>query len=191
MRNEYPLTAAQNMHYRWIREYGTQQVSGLSIVASLKAELDFGLFKKCLQLEIQRYGCTRVRFTKPDEKGEVRQYIIKHDARDIPLKDLSGMTMEEADDLMQQWAYQTFDGNNIPMCEFIMLKLPEGYNGFFVHMDHRLIDSCGLVVMINDIMKLYTHYRFGAEYPEDLADYEQVLKKDLERSGNEKRFLND
>ena len=191
MRNEYPLTAAQNMHYRWIREYGTQQVSGLSIVASLKAELDFGLFKKCLQLEIQRYGCTRVRFTKPDEKGEVRQYIIKHDARDIPLKDLSGMTMEEADALMQQWAYQTFDGNNIPMCEFIMLKLPEGYNGFFVHMDHRLIDSCGLVVMINDIMKLYTHYRFGAEYPEDLADYEQVLKKDLERSGNEKRFLKD
>ena len=28
------------------------------------------------------------------------------------------------------------------MCEFTMLKLPEGYNGFFLHMDHRLIDSC-------------------------------------------------
>ena len=69
MRNEYPLTAAQNMHYQWIREYGTQQVSGVSIVASLKAELDFGLLKKCIQLEIKRYGCMRVRFTKPDDKG--------------------------------------------------------------------------------------------------------------------------
>ena len=55
---------------------------------------------------------------------------------------------------MQQWAYETFDGDNIPMCEFIMLKLPEGYNGFFLHMDHRLIDSCGLVVMIEDLIPI-------------------------------------
>ena len=188
MRNEYPLTAAQNMHHQWIREYGTQQVSGVSIVASLKAELDFGLLKKCIQLEIKRYGCMRVRFTKPDENGKVRQYIIKHDPRDIPLKDLTGLSLDKADDEMQQWAYQTFDGDNRPMCEVTMVKLPEGYNGFFVHMDHRLIDSCSLVVMINDIMKLYTHYRFGSEYPEDLAAYEQVPRNDLAKASNEKRF---
>ena len=191
MRKEYPLTAAQNMHYQWIREYKTQQVSGVSIVASLKAELDFGLLKKCIQLEIKRYGCTRLRFTKPDENGEIRQYLIKHDARDIKLKDMTGMTLEEADNIMQNWAYETLDGDNRPMCEFLMVKLPEGYNGFFVHMDHRLIDSCGLVVMVNDLMQLYTHYRFGAEYPADLADFEKVLEADLQKAGNEKRFAKD
>ncbi len=191
MRKEYPLTAAQNMHYQWIREYKTQQVSGVSIVASLKAELDFGLLKKCIQLEIKRYGCIRLRFTKPDENGEIRQYLIKHDARDIKLKDMTGMTLEEADNIMQNWAYETLDGDNRPMCEFLMVKLPEGYNGFFVHMDHRLIDSCGLVVMVNDLMQLYTHYRFGAEYPADLADFEKVLEADLQKAGNEKRFAKD
>ena len=191
MRKEYPLTAAQNMHYQWIREYKTQQVSGVSIVASLKAPLDFGLLKKCIQLEIQRYGCMRLRFTKPDEKGEIRQYLIKHDARDIPLKDMSGMSLAEADDVMQNWAYQTLDGDNRPMCEVVMVKLPEGFNGFFVHMDHRLIDSCGLVVMVNDLMSLYTHYRFGAEYPADLADFETVLANDLQKANNEKRFAKD
>ncbi|MBP3297814.1 MAG: chromosome condensation protein [Lachnospiraceae bacterium] len=191
MRKEYPLTAAQNMHYQWIREYKTQQVSGVSIVASLKAPLDFGLLKKCIQLEIQRYGCMRLRFTKPDEKGEIRQYLIKHDARDIPLKDMSGMSLAEADDVMQNWAYQTLDGDNRPMCEVVMVKLPEGFNGFFVHMDHRLIDSCGLVVMVNDLMSLYTHYRFGAEYPADLADFESVLANDLQKANNEKRFAKD
>ncbi|MBR1506397.1 MAG: chromosome condensation protein [Eubacterium sp.] len=191
MRNEYPLTAAQNMHYQWIREYNTQQVSGVSIVASLKAELDFGLFKKCIQLEIERYGCTRLRFTKPDKDGNIKQYIIKHDARDIELVDMTGMTLAEADDTMQRWAYETLDGNNVPMCEFKMVKLPEGYNGFFVHMDHRLIDSCGLVVMVNDLMKLYTHFRFGSEYPSDLADFETVLKNDLDKASNEKRFAKD
>ena len=101
MKKTYPLTAAQNMHYRWIKEYGTQQVSGLSIVAALKAELDFGLLKKCIELEMERYGCMRVRFTKADKDGNVQQYLVKKDHRDIPIKDLTGMSMKEADDLMQ------------------------------------------------------------------------------------------
>ena len=191
MRKEYPLTAAQNMHYRWIKEYKTQQVSGVSIIASLKAELDFGLLKKCIELEIERYGCLRLRFTKPDKKGEIKQYIVDKDTRDIPIKDLTGMTLAEADDLMQQWAYQTLDGDDIPMCEIYMMKLPEEYNGFFIHMDHRLIDSCGLVVMVNDLMQLYTHYRFGTDYPQDLADFEEVLESDLKKANSEKRFAKD
>ena len=191
MRKEYPLTAAQNMHYQWIREYNTQQVSGVSIVASLKAELDFGLLKKCIQMEMDRYGCLRLRFTKPDKDGNVRQYLIKHDSRDIPLKDLSGMTLKEADDLMQSWAYETMDGDNRPMCDIFMVKLPEGYNGFFIHMDHRLIDSCGMVVMVSDLMQLYTHYKFGTEFPPALADFETTLANDLQKANNEKRFARD
>lgn len=191
MKEYYSLTAAQKMHHGWIQKYKTQQVSGVSVVASLKSELDFGLLKKCIQLEFQRYGCMRVRFTKPDEKGEVKQYLVKEDTRDIPIRDLSGMTLAQADEKMQQWAYQTFDGDDIPLCDVSMVKLPEGYNGFFIHMDHRLIDSCGLVVMINDLMQLYTHYRFKADYPRNLADYEKMLKKDIKRAENEKRFLKD
>ena len=192
MRNYYPLTAAQKMHHNWILDYGTQQVSGVSVVASVQAELDFGLLKKCIQMETERSGCTRVRFTKPDKEGNVKQYIEKQDPRDIELKDLSGMeSLAKADELMQQWAYETFDGNNIPMCEFTMLKLPEGYNGFFLHMDHRLIDSCGLVVMIEDLFQLYTHYRYGTACPQELVDFETVLKKDLAKAGNEKRFAKD
>lgn len=191
MRKYYPLTAAQKMHHDWILDYKTQQVSGVSVIASLQTEIDFGLLKKCIQLEFERYGCMRIRFTKPDANGQVKQYIVEREDRDIPIKDLSGMTMEEADNLMQQWAYETFDGDDIPLCDVTMMKLPDGYNGFFIHMDHRLIDSCGLIVMINDLMKLYTHYRFGSAYPEDLADFETVLVKDLKRANNEKRFAKD
>lgn len=191
MSNYYELTAAQKMHHNWIQKYKTQQVSGVSVVASLLASVDFGLLKKCIQLEFERYGCMRVRFTKPDAKGEVKQYLVDREKRDIPLKDLSGMTMVQADELMQKWAYETFDGDDIPLCDVTMVKLPDGYNGFFIHMDHRLIDSCGLVVMINDILEIYAHYHFQSDYPQDLADYEEVLKKDLKRATNEKRFAKD
>ena len=53
MTNYYPLTAAQKMHHNWIMDYGTQQVSGVSVVASVQAELDFGLLKKCIQMETE------------------------------------------------------------------------------------------------------------------------------------------
>lgn len=191
MKEYYLLTAAQKLHYNWMKTYKTQQVSGVSIVASLQAELDFGLLKKCIQLEFERYGCMRVRFTKPDKKGEIKQYLVARETRDIPMKDLSAMSMEQADSLMQQWAYETFDGDDIPLCDVTMVKLPEGYNGFFMHMDHRLIDSCGLVVMVNDLMQLYTHYKFQSPYPDKLADFEEVLEKDLKRANNEKRFAKD
>ena len=184
----YPLTAAQNMHYRWIKEYGTQQVSGLSVIASLKTEIDFDLLKKCIGLEMDRYGCMRIRFTKADKDGNVQQYLVSKEEKDIPLKDLSDMTLNEADSVMQEWAYRTFDGDDISLCEVFMMKLPEGFNGFFIHIDHRLIDSCGIFVMINDIMALYTHYKFGTDFPEDLVDYEEMLKQDLKKASNEKRI---
>ena len=191
MKKTYPLTAAQKMHDRWIREYKTQQVSGLSIVAALQTELDFEILERCIREEMERYGCMRVRFTKAEKTGETQQYIISKDTRKIPIKDLSEMSMEEADNTMQNWAYETFDGDDIPMCDVYMVRLPENYRGFFIHMDHRLIDSCGVMVMTGDILTLYTHYKFGSEYPRELADYEEQLQSDLHKAGNEKRFAKD
>ncbi|MCR4832461.1 MAG: chromosome condensation protein [Butyrivibrio sp.] len=191
MSTKYPLTAAQKLHYRWIRQYNTQQVSGLSAVASLKTDLDLDLLKKCIEKELERYRCLQVQFTKPDNSGEIFQYIPEKRIIPISCKDLSEMSLTEADNIMQSWAYHTFDGDDIPMCEFILVKLPDNYNGFFIHIDHRLMDSCALVIMINDIMSLYTHYRFGSDYPEALADYETVLVSDLKKATSEKRFLKD
>ena len=60
MMKQYPLTAVQKMHDDWIKKYKTQQVSGVSVVASVQAELDFGLLKKCIQMETERSGCVFV-----------------------------------------------------------------------------------------------------------------------------------
>lgn len=187
MRKTYPLTAAQNMHNRWIREYKTQQVSGLSIVAAFKLDIDTDILKKCIEQEKKRYSCLRLRFTAPDANGDVKQYIADYQPEKITEHDFTSMTLQEADDIMQKWAYETFEGDDIPMCEFRIVKLPEEYTGFFVHMDHRLNDSVGVAVMVTDIMKLYKHYKYGADMPEPLADFEKVLISDLEKASNGKR----
>lgn len=186
-----PLTAAQLIHQRPILEYGTQQVANICISMTLQAPLDFGLLKQCLQLEYERYECLRVRFTKPDETGMVKQYVAAHEDRDIRYENLAGLSMEEADRLLQEWSCQVFEGDNIPMNEFVMVSLPEGYNGLFFRIDHRLIDSCGVIIMVNDIMELYCHFLFQSPYPEALSSYQDMVKRDLEKAADEKRIARD
>ena len=191
METLYPLTASQNMHYQWIKQYHTQQVSGVSIVMAVKLDLDFKTLTRCINEETKRYGCLNLQFTAPDEKGEIKQYFKRKNHRNIKILNLSAMTFIQAEEAMQSMAYETFDGNDIPMYQFIMVRLPDGFNGFFVHLDHRLVDSCAIAVMVKDIMALYGHYKYGKAYPEKLASFEDALVKDLEKSGNKKRFERD
>ncbi len=187
----YPLAGSQNLHHRWIEQYGTQQVSNLSCIAALQTELDFDLLKKCIEMEYDRSECLRIQFTAPDENGVTSQYIAPAYPEEITLRDYSGMTLNEARTLMQNWAYETIDGTDRPMCEITLMKLPEGYNGFFIHADHRLLDAIGLGFVVTDIIRLYCHFAFGSVEPDAPASFTAQLEKDLSRSNGTKRFEKD
>ena len=189
----YPLTPAQNMHNIWIHDYGTQQVSGLSVVVAMQAPIEFDKLEKSIRLTYKRFGCMRLQFTKPDKNGNVKQYLAsaQKGLGDFETVDLSDKTREEADDVMQNWAYVTFDGDHVPMCEFKLVILPKGFRGFFLHMDHRLIDSSGLVGIVGDIFAQYSHMVLGAPAPEEPADFIEVLERDLKKQTNEKRAEKD
>ncbi len=187
----YELTPAQKAQYQKIREYHTQQVANICVSMSLQAPLDFGLLKKCIQLEYERYECLRIRFTAPDQEGNIRQFISPKEHRDIRHVNLAGGSNEDAYRIMHGWSETPFEGDDVPLNEFIMITLPEGYNGIYLKIDHRLADSCAVTVMVNDIMELYCHYRFGTPYPDALSSYTEMLEKDLQRSCNEKRRAKD
>ncbi len=187
----YPLNVGQMLQYLPIRETGTQRCCNISVFSGLQTEIDFDLLKRCIKDEYRRYECLRLRFTAPDEEGFVQQYIAERDDRDVPFLDLSDRTMEEADAYLQELTFEEFRDAEIPMVEITMVRMPEGYNGMYIHVDHRLVDSSGLIVMVNDIMELYCHYRFGSDYPEPLASFEEVLISDLEKAGNSKRQARD
>ncbi|MBR3571033.1 MAG: chromosome condensation protein [Oscillibacter sp.] len=187
----YPLNVGQMLQYLPIRETGTQRCCNISVFCGLQSPIDFGLLKHAVQDEFRRADCLRLRFTAPDENGNVMQYVAERDDRDVPMLDLSGMSMTEADAYLQAKTYEEFNAPDIPMAEFTMVKMPEGYNGLYIHIDHRLTDSTALIVTVNDIMEIYCHYRFGSEYPAPLASFIEVLKKDLEKANNAKRQSKD
>ncbi len=187
----FDLTPAQKAQYQKIQEYKTQQVANICVSMTLQSPLDFGLLKKCIQLEYERYECLRVRFTAPDKNDEIKQYVIPEEHRDIRYVDLSGKSDEDAYNTMLQWSKIPFTGSNIPLSEFIMITLPGGFNGMYLKVDHRLADSCAVTVMVNDIMELYCHYRFGSAYPEDLSSYTDMVEKDLKKSTLPKKVAKD
>lgn len=187
----YPLTAAQKLHESALHEFDAPQILNIGVCLTLQADLDFGLLKKCIQLEYERYESLRVRFTKPNEHGEIFQYIVPHEDRDIRFVDFRGKTLDESYEMMEQRSAEPFERIDSPMNEFIMVSLPEGYQGIYIRIDHTIADSSSVIVMVNDIMELYCHYAFGNPYPADLQSYEKCLQKDFEKASNQKRKAKD
>ena len=179
----FPLTAAEKLHLLAVQEFNPQVVN-IGVCLTMKANLDFGLLKKCIQLEYQRCDSLRIRFTPPDDSGEIRQYIAPFDSRDIRFVDFTGKSQEEIQKTMYDWTAVPFARYDSPMNEFVMVSLPDGYQGMYLLFDHMLTDSCGVIAMVKDIMELYSHYVFGTPYPQPLLSYRDAAEADLKKAAD-------
>ncbi len=187
----YPLAPAQATQHQLAKEFGTSQVLNICVCSTLKANINFGLLKQCIQEEFKRSECLRIRLTEPDENGDVMQYIAPHDSRDIELVDMSGLSEDEVNKKLEQWSFKAFSKPHAPMVDIKMIKLPDGYQGLYISIDHRLADSSAMIVIINDIMELYCHYVFKSPYPQPLPLYTEALEKDLEKEKKQKKIDRD
>ena len=77
------------------------------------------------------------------------------------------------------------------MNEFVMVSLPDGYQGMYLLFDHMLTDSCGVIAMVKDIMELYSHYVFGTPYPQPLLSYRDAAEADLKKAADPIRHAKD
>lgn len=180
----FPLTSAEKLHLLAVQEFSRPQVVNIGVCLTLKASLDFGLLKKCIQMEYERCDSLRLRFTEPGADGEVRQYIVPHEDRDISFVDFTGKSSEEISAAMYRWTEIPFSRWDSPMNEFIMVSLPDGYQGIYLRIDHMLTDSCGVIFMVNDIMELYCHYIFNTPLPCPLISYRDAVDIDLKKDSD-------
>lgn len=187
----FPLTSAEKIHLSAVQEFSNPQVVNIGVCLTLKASLDFGLLKKCIQMEYERCDSLRLRFTKPDKNGEILQYFVPQESRDIRFVDFTGNTSEEIDAQMYHWTAIPFKRYDSPMNEFIMISLPDGYQGIYLRIDHMLTDSCGIIFMINDIMELYCHYLFNTPLPAPLFSYRDAAASDFKKAADPVRSAKD
>lgn len=189
-RKLYPLTASQKMHYFTIQYCPMKQVLNIATSLTIEADIDFGVLKQSIYEVYDRYESMRLRFCR-DENGEVMQYVVPHEERDIPYFEFSHWKFEDAENEMKKWSRVPFERFDSPMNKVVMISMPDGYKGIYLLVDHMTMDAQSIVLFFKDVITIYCHKMYGYDYPKPLASYIEQLEKDLKYEANSKALNRD
>ena len=174
----YPLCAAQKLHYYTVR-YSPAQVLCIGTGLYVKQDVDFNLLKKAIYEAYKRFDTMRVRFTK-EEDGTVYQYIVPNEERDIEFCDFSEWEEDAIKKEMERWTSIPFERFNSPMNKIVMVKMPDGYNGTYMKVDHMTMDSSSIVGFSRTVLETYSIMKYGAKIKQaPVKPFIPQLEKDL------------
>lgn len=178
----YPLTAAQRLHNYTIK-FCPPQVLCIGTGLYVKQEIDFPLLKKAIYKAYQMFETMRLRFVQ-DEDGTVYQYISPFEEREIRFMDFSRQSEEDAHRELRRQTAIPFERFNSPMNEVIMIKLPNGYGGLYLKVDHTTMDSSSIIGFNEVVLRTYCNMKYNTPAAKPLKPYIPQLEKDLEYENN-------
>ncbi|MGN0675635.1 MAG: condensation domain-containing protein [Oscillospiraceae bacterium] len=174
----YPLAAAQRLHNYTIKYCPKHQVLCIGTGLYVKDDVDFNVLRKAIHKAYERFDSMRLRFIQ-DEDGTVYQYVVPFEEREIPFFDFSKWNEEDAHNEMRKWTAIPFERYNSPMNKVVMVKLPGGYNGIYLKVDHMTMDSSSIIAFDRDVLELYCAEKYGTPEPAPMQSYIKALEKDL------------
>lgn len=176
----YPLTAAQKLHFFSQQYCPKKQVLNIGTSLTIEQELDWDALKSAIYQAYERCDSMRLRFAQ-DKEGNVYQYVVDREERDIEYFDFRHWQMEHAEDKLREWTQIPFERLDSPMNRIVMIALPDGFNGVYMLVDHMTMDAQALVLFLKDIIEIYCHMKYeGIAAPKAMSSYIEQLKKDLE-----------
>ena len=181
----YPLPAALRMHNYTVKYCPKTEVLNIGTGLYVQIDVDFDLLKKAIYKAYERWEAMRLRFVE-DENGEVYQYIVPNEEREIPFVDFSRWREKAAHDEMSRWTEVPFKRLNSPMNRIVMVKLPDGFNGMYLCVDHMTMDSSSIFGFHRDVLELYCNMKYGTDMPKPMTSYIQQIEKDLAYEENSK-----
>ena len=180
----YPLTTAQKMHFFTLKFCPLKQVLNIGTSVTVEGELDFPVLKQAVYQAYERQEAMRIRFTDEID-GEIYQYIAPKEERDIEEMDFRGKTMEEAEEILRKITEVPFARVDSPLNRVILIKMPDGYQGIYLLVDHMTMDSYSIITLVTDILMIYCSLKYGMEYPAPMRSYIEAVKHDLKYAGSE------
>lgn len=175
----YPLTVAQKFHFYYQNFCPKKEVLNVGTSLTIETELDYKVLKESIFKAYERCESMRLRFAE-DKEGNWYQYVVDREERDIEFVDFSGQSMEEAEHIMTEWTRVPFKRQDTPMNRIVMIRMPDGYQGVYLLVDHMTMDAQSLIAFLKDIIELYCNTMYeGVPYPKDMASYIEQLEKDL------------
>ena len=150
----YPLTVAQKFHFYYMNACPKKEVLNIGTSLTIEVKLDFDVLRQSITEAYERCECMKVRFFQ-DKDGTWYQYIKTDAEWDIDFQDFSGKTMEEAEQIMQGWTQVPFTEQEISMSRIVMIRMPDGYEGVYLLVDHRIMDAQSMICFLKDIIEIY------------------------------------
>ncbi len=175
----YPLTVAQKFHFFYQDYCPKKEVLNIGTSLTIETDINWDVLKESIYKAYERCESMRLRFAA-DKEGNWYQYVVEKEDRDIEFVDFSDKTMEEAEAVMQAWTQVPFKRADSPMNRIVMIKMPDGYNGLYLLVDHMTMDAQSLICFFKDIIEIYCNAMYeGVPYPKPMASYIEQLQRDL------------
>lgn len=182
IRQLYPLSAAQKIHFYTLKYCPEKQVLNIGTSMFIKDELDFDILREAIYRCYDRCEALRLRFTE-EKDGEVYQYVAPREEREIEYIDLSTGTDEEAEAIFKKWTEIPFDRVDSPLNRVVMVSMPEGYRGIYFLVDHMTMDSYSIIMLMKDLIEIYCALKYDMEYPKNMQSFTTALERDLKYEG--------
>lgn len=175
----YPLTSAQKLHFYCLKYCPKKQVLNIGSSLTIQVDLDWDVLKSCIQEAIARCDTMRLRFTH-DKEGNIYQYVVKEETKEIEHFDFTGWKEEDAEQKLREWTEVPFERYDSPMHHIVMIKMPDGYQGLYICVDHMTMDAQSLILFFRDVIELYaSRFYDEVEHPKEMSSYIRQLEKDL------------
>lgn len=177
--NALPLTIPQQFMLGVSIQYGKGfLINNIGSGYYFKADMDFDVMKESIYEAIERCDTMRLRFV-PDETYKVLQYVEEKTSIEINTIDLSDLSEEEADAQLLEYTR-----GDVPMFfeelhKISLVKLPNGYNGIIMKIQHLAMDAYSVKIFLKDVMEIYLHKVKGTAYPKPMRPYFPEAMKEL------------
>ncbi len=184
--NAFPISASQNMMYLLSILYGAgYPINNIGSGYYWKGEMDFGVMEESIYEAIGRCDTMRLRFTR-QSKLKILQYVTEKSEIKVETWDLSDLTMDEAHEKLKKFSRQLIPYMECELHKIALVKMPEGYNGIFMRLQHLAMDAYSAKIFLTDILEIYLHKTKGTAYPKPMREYIPVLEKELAYKESEK-----
>lgn len=187
----YPLTSAQKLHFYCLKYCPKKQVLNIGSSLTIEQDLDREVLKESIMQAVSRCESMRLRFTQ-DKEGNLYQYVDTKDVREPEHFDFTGWQEADAEKKLREWTEIPFERYDSPMNRIIMIKMPDGYQGLYINVDHMTMDAQSLIVFFKDVIELYCNRLYeGIPYPKEMSSYLRQLEKDLAYEAGNSSFQKD
>lgn len=182
----YDLTKAQEIAYIQYKYCFHKESMNVVLCLFIKQQLDYELFLKAFNVEIQRNDCLRLFYVKKD--GKLKQYFSEpYEIGEIERVDFTGKTKADQDEFFKKDASKPVCFFKDELFRIKLIKTYDGRTGIYFAVPHMNMDAVSVFMFYKDLLNVYTALRDNTEMPKPFSPFTEYIEKEKQRLSNKEK----